>query len=260
MSAVTVNDSDGNSTKATAAPPAKKGKGEAKAKAAKVEKVTIIPSEDLELVDLARKNNPYEVFIIPSMKNGHLYKNQPLIAGYLGLNDTDALTSLTNRPNIVPLLDAHFREKANKFGAAQTVTIGLQGKQVTPSKAKDDIGTSIQVKALYTSLEAGDVITKAEIAACPHLPLPTDHVKYGTGSTKMAGVRKIASCIYTLARLTVQLEFLREEETSERVFLLETASGEDFWRAYQFLQFYEQYKHRRLDTSINVSAKEPMQV
>ena len=56
--AATGNDSDSNGTEATAAPPAKKVKGKAKAKVAEV---TIVPSEDPALIDNATKTKPTEV-------------------------------------------------------------------------------------------------------------------------------------------------------------------------------------------------------
>ena len=174
----------------------------------------------------------------------------------LSLRDTHAVTALVTDPAIGEIMEPYFREKANKFGAAQPLSSGLQGQGIPSKKPKEGTRLIIQVGQLFALLNAGDLITKSEIDACPHLPLPTDHAMYGTATAKMAQGRKMASTIYTLVRLKIELKCLQAEATTESPFLLDTTTAEDFWRAYQFLLFYETNRNRGKDPTINTSAKE----
>ena len=210
-----------------------------------------------ELQEWAELNNPPYVFLICPSLRVPIWKNQKHMAGYLRLTDTEALNLLLQNDEVSGIVDEYLNEKDKKFGQPQSIGQSLPGHG-TPSKVEGKgSGMNILVDTLFKALTKGDVINKAEIEEEGNLPLTKTHTKWGIATMKVSNTpRKMASLILTLVRVIQALDCIRPDSSQcDGPFLLGVASSEDFWRAYNFVYFYEANKSKLIAKTVQLAPK-----
>ena len=205
-----------------------------------------------ERLRIALRENPPHVFVLPP-KSGGIWKNQQHMAGYLNLKDTTALLALIKNSEVVSIIGAYAKEKAKAFGQPEFAAESLPGgKQSNETKTP---GLSIPVRTLCKTLANEDVVTAADIAKGPTLPLDPDHDRWGVkpDTVKVAReTRKWATVVVLLVELIRTLECIQpNKDGGESPSLLGAASSEDFYRAYQFFLFYESYKEQSAKKTVS---------